>query len=72
MSLAVPPAYGLKWGMPKTPFGELLHDLADAAMSITHHDIDPSEPEYIHEVEAMERRFRPILRSYFAGMRRKS
>lgn len=56
----------------KTPFEELLYDLADAAMKVTHHDIDPSEPEAIHEIQAMERRFRPILRSYLAGMRRKS
>lgn len=53
----------------RTPFGELLHDLADAAMSVNHHDIGEDEPEYIHETEAMKRRFRPILRSYFAAMR---
>ena len=48
---------------PKTPSAELLRALAQAAMSVTHHDADPEfEVEAAHEVETMERRFSALLR----------
>lgn len=46
----------------RTPRERLLRALADAAMSVTHHDAHEAEPGYIHEVEAMEKRFALILR----------
>ena len=54
---------------PSSPFQECLRQLAVAAMSVTHHDAADTEPGYIHEVQAMERRFRPILRGYMARKR---
>jgi hypothetical protein len=47
---------------PKGPFQQTIRRLADAAMSVTHHDAAAHEPGYIHEVQAMERRFSAILR----------
>ncbi len=52
---------------PRTPFAETLRRLADAAMSVTHHDAATDEPGYIHEVQIMENKFRRILRSYLAS-----
>jgi len=49
---------------PETKFGELLRELASAAMSVNHHDIAADEPEYRHEVTMMEKRFRVILNHY--------
>lgn len=49
---------------PITLLDEAVRKLAEAAMSVTHHDIDSSEPEAIHEILAMERKFRPVLRRY--------
>lgn len=49
---------------PSTKFGELLRDLACAAMSVTHHDASPDEPGYRHEVTIMEASFRRILNRY--------
>lgn len=56
----MPPAEMLK--EPKSKMGILVRRLAETAMSITHHDASDSEPGYIHEVQAMERRFTAILR----------
>ena len=49
---------------PITLLDKAVRELSDIAMSVTHHDIDPSEPEAIHEMLAMERRFRPVLRKF--------
>lgn len=49
---------------PKGQYATLLRRLAEAAMSVTHHDASDDEPGYRHEVQAMERRFRRI----FSGM----
>ena len=49
---------------PRTDFAEMVRSLAEAAMSVTHHDIGNHEPEYWHEIEAMEERFSKILRRY--------
>jgi hypothetical protein len=49
---------------PRTPFARLLRSLAADAMAVTHHDIDFSEPEAVHEIEQMEKRFGRTLRSY--------
>ena len=40
----------------------LVRALAEAAMSVTHHDAAETEPGYIHEVQSMERRFTALLR----------
>jgi hypothetical protein len=55
---------------PRTRLDRCLRELADAAMSVTHHDASDTEPGYIHEVQAMEKRFRVILRTYLNGRRR--
>lgn len=47
---------------PKSKMDALVRRLAEAAMSITHHDASDEEPGYIHEVQSMERRFTAILR----------
>lgn len=47
---------------PKGFFQVTVRRLAEAAMSVTHHDIDYAEPEAIHEIQAMERLFTLILR----------
>ncbi len=49
---------------PSTVLEETMRALAEAAMSCTHHDIGDTEPEYIHEVNAMEHKFRPILQAF--------
>jgi hypothetical protein len=43
---------------PTTKFGRLIRALAKDAMSAIHHDLDDSEPEYVHEVQELERLFR--------------
>ena len=55
---------------PKNSFQVLMRRLAEAAMSCTHHDIDHSEPEAIHEIVNMERRFSKILKGKVKPMRR--
>lgn len=52
---------------PKSDFQRLIRRLAEAAMQVTHHDAADHEPGYIHEVQAMERRFGPMLRGYLAA-----
>lgn len=47
---------------PKGFFQVTVRRLAEAAMSVTHHDIDYAEPEAISEIQAMERLFTSILR----------
>lgn len=47
---------------PRTKMGHLTRRLAEAAMSLIHHDSAENESEYVHEVEAMQRRFSQILR----------
>lgn len=47
---------------PRGRFQETVRKLAEAAMTATHGDIAEHEPEYIHEVQQMERRFTNILR----------
>jgi hypothetical protein len=48
---------------PRTKRQELLRALAEAAMSITHHDADPNhEPGAAREVESMEQKFSALLR----------
>lgn len=49
---------------PRSDFQRLIRELAEDAMSVTHHDAAESEPGYIHEVQAMERRFRKRLASF--------
>lgn len=49
-------------------FDELLVDLASAAMSVTHHDIDEKEAEYIYETDAMKRRFSVILKAHYSRL----
>ena len=52
---------------PTTERASFLRNLAEAAMSCTHHDCDPSiDIEGVHEIEEMERRFSKLLRSYEA------
>lgn len=46
---------------PRTPREILLRHLAEAAMSVTHHDASDTEDGYIHEVRDMERKFSRIL-----------
>lgn len=57
---------------PITLLDEAVRQLSDIAISVTHHDIDPSEPEAIHEMLAMERRFRPVLQKFSAKKARRS
>jgi len=47
---------------PRGARAELLRRLAEAAMSITHHDASDTEDGYISEVRSMERKFSNILR----------
>jgi hypothetical protein len=47
---------------PKGRFQEVVRRLAEAAMSVTHHDASEDEPGYIFEVQSMERKFTNILR----------
>lgn len=47
---------------PKGRFQETIRKLAEAAMSITHHDASDHEDGYINEVRAMEEKFTHILR----------
>lgn len=47
---------------PKGFFQETVRRLAEVSMSVTHHDISHNEPEAIHEIQVMERRFTNILR----------
>lgn len=54
---------------PKGFFQTTIRQLAEKAMQITHHDIDHSEPEAIHEIQAMERAFTNILRGKLATRR---
>lgn len=54
---------------PRTPFQELLRQLAEIAMSITHHDASETEEGYIHEVSRMELHFRKALSKYSARYR---
>jgi hypothetical protein len=57
---------------PVTLLDKAVRELSDIAMSVTHHDIDPSEPEAIHEMLSMERRFRPVLRRLVTKKARRS
>lgn len=47
---------------PKTSREVLLRKLAEAAMSVTHHDASEHEDGFIHEVRTMEEKFSMILR----------
>ena len=47
---------------PVSTFDRKLRLLAEAAMSVCHHDCGECDPEWHYEVEAMERKFRKILR----------
>jgi hypothetical protein len=47
---------------PKDKFERTVRQLAEAAMSAIHHDSSEADPEYTHEVAALERRFGLILR----------
>lgn len=47
---------------PKGKFQEVIRQLAEIAMSVTHHDASDDEPGYILEVRVMERRFTNLLR----------
>lgn len=47
---------------PRGWFQETIRTLADAAMTVTHHDIGETEPEYVSEMQQLERRFTNILR----------
>lgn len=55
---------------PRTPLAALLRALAENAMSVTHHDASETDPEYRHEVQDMERRFRPLILVYMASRKR--
>lgn len=55
---------------PRTPFQRLVRELAEQAMSVTHHDASEYEAGYIHEVDSMERKFGPIIRAYLAARTR--
>ena len=57
---------------PVTLLDKAVRELSDIAMSVTHHDIDPSEPEAVHEMLSMERRFRPVLRRFVTKKARQS
>ena len=58
------PQRGERLPEPVTLLDKAVRELSDIAMSVTHHDIDPSEPEAVHEMLSMERRFRPVLRRF--------
>ncbi len=60
---------GVALAEPRSPFQQCLRDLATAAMSVTHHDAAETESGYIHEVQAMERRFSPIILGYMSRRR---
>jgi len=47
---------------PKGRFQENVRRLAEAAMSVTHHDINADAPEYISEMQSLERKFTAILK----------
>ncbi len=51
-----------KLRVPKGALQQLVRQLAEVAMSVTHHDASETEIGYIYEVQAMERRFTNILR----------
>ncbi len=55
---------------PKTPLDRACRALADIALSVTHHDIDPSEPEAIHEIRIMERKFKAYLTGWLRSYRK--
>jgi hypothetical protein len=59
--------HGKALAEPRTPLQQLCRDLADAAMSVTHHDIGLHETEAVSEVQSMERKFRRLIRSYEAA-----
>ena len=50
---------------PNGDFQWTIRRLAEAAMSVTHHDIDSREIEAIHEINSMECKFTNILRGKF-------
>ncbi|MBM7046084.1 hypothetical protein [Rhizobium lusitanum] len=52
---------------PKGLFQETVRKLSEAAMSVTHHDIDYAEPEAVNEIQSMERMFTNILRGKIRG-----
>ena len=54
----------MKLREPKGHFQETVRRLAEAAMSVTHHDANEAEIGYIHEVESMEAKFSAILRGF--------
>jgi hypothetical protein len=49
---------------PRTPLDFVVRELAEAAMSVTHHDCSEYDIEYVHEIQCMERRFRRIVTAY--------
>lgn len=55
---------------PKNSFQCTIRKLAEAAMSVTHHDAADYEPGYIHEVRAMEKKFSRILKGRMKPMPR--
>lgn len=57
---------------PKGRFQEMVRRLADAAMSVTHHDASENEEGYIHEMQSMERLFTGILRGYRSAETRRA
>ncbi len=54
---------------PQNAFQQTMRELAEIAMSVTHHDASEDEPGYIHEVESMERRFSRLLKGKLKSMR---
>lgn len=54
---------------PKGFFQETVRRLAEAAMSVTHHDISNDEPEAISEIQSMEKKFTNILRGKLISRR---
>ena len=54
---------------PKNSFQWTIRELAEAAMTVTHHDAADTEPGYISEVRSMERRFSRILKGKMKPMR---
>jgi hypothetical protein len=60
----------LRLADPQNPFQQTVRLLAEAAMSVTCHDAAETEPGYIHDVQAMERKFSRILKGKMKLMRR--
>lgn len=46
---------------PRTPFERTIRKLAEAAMSVCHHDCGETDIEWHHEIRALERKFFAIL-----------